>query len=174
MPTESLRRILDAGRWAPSGGNLQPWRFVVITDEDVKGKIAEICTRSSSEAWAHFSTSVERYLEKRGGTPNKQYMRKIPVLIVVCYEVPQRQSRDVALASAWVAIENMLLAATAEGLASCPYTTYDSKEEIALKEALRIPAEYHIAALLQLGYGSAQPPPPKRKGMEEIVSYQHF
>jgi nitroreductase len=170
----SLGRILDAGRWAPSGGNLQPWRFVVITDEDVKGKIAEICTKSSGEAWAHFSSAMEGYLEKRGGTPNKQYMRKIPVLIVVCYEVPQRQSRDVALASAWVAIENMLLAATAEGLASCPYTTYDSKEETAIKEALQIPKEYQIAAMLQLGHGSAQPPPPKRKRIEEIVSYEHF
>jgi nitroreductase len=174
VPTESLGRILDAGRWAPSGGNLQPWRFVVVTDEDVKGKIAEICTRSSSEAWAHFSTATKGYLEKRGGTPSKQYMRKIPVLIAVCYEVSQRQRRDVALASAWVAIENMLLAATAEGLASCPYTTYGSKEEIALKEALQVPEQYHVAALLQLGYGSAQLPPPTRKGIEEIVSYQHF
>jgi len=174
VSTESLGRILDAGRWAPSGGNRQPWRFVVVTDEDVKGKIAEICTKSSKVAWAHFSTATKGYLEKRGGTPSKQYMKKIPVLIVVCYEFTQRQSRDVALASAWVAIENMLLAATAEELSSCPYTTYDPKEEIALKEALQIPQQYHIAALLQLGYGSAQPPPPKRKGIEEIVSYQHF
>jgi nitroreductase len=174
VPTESLGRILDAGRWAPSGGNLQPWKFVVITDEVVKGKIADVCTRSSSEAWANFSTAMGGYLEKRGGTPNKQYMRKVPVLIAVCYEVPLRQSRDTALASAWVAIENMLLAATAEGLASCPYTTYDSKEEIALKGVLQIPEQYHVAALLQLGYGNAQPPPPTRKGMEEIISYQHF
>jgi nitroreductase len=174
VPPESLSRILDAGRWAPSGGNIQPWRFVVITDKDIKGKIAEVCTKSSSEAWRSFSKAMEGYLEKRGATPSKLYMKEIPVLVAVCYQVPERQSRDVALASAWVAIENMLLAATAEGLASCPYTTYDSKEETALKELLQVPQQYHIAAILQLGYGSAQPPPPSRKRIEEIVSYEHF
>jgi nitroreductase len=174
VPPDVLSRILDAGWWAPSGGNAQPWRFVIVTDEDVKGKIADICTRSSSEAWAHFSSKAAAYLEQRGGTPNKLYMRKIPVLIVVCYEVLANQSRDVALASAWVAIENMLLATTAEGLGGCPYTTYDSKEETALKETLQVPQQYNIAAIIQLGYGSAHATPPSRKRIEEIVSYQHF
>jgi nitroreductase len=174
VPSESLLRILDAGRWAPSGGNLQPWRFVVVTNTDLKSKIAEICTKSSSEAWARFTKATEGYLEKRGGTPNKLYMKKIPVLVAVCYEIQERQSRDVSLASAWVAIENMLLAATAEGLGSCPYTTYDSEEERALKETLQIPEHFHIAAVIQLGYGSAQPPPPSRKRIEEIVLCEHF
>jgi nitroreductase len=174
VPPESLDRILDAGRWAPSGSNLQPWRFVVVTDEDVKGKIAEICTRSSTEAWSHFPSRVTSYLEQRGGTPNKLHWSKIPVLVVVCYEVSAKQSHDVALASAWAAIENMLLATTAEGLAGCPYTTYDSREETALKEVLRVPQQFHVAAILQLGSGSTRPPPPSRKRIEEVVSYQHF
>ena len=44
---EVLLKVLEAGRWAPSAGNSQLWRFVVITDVDVKKRIALTCTESS-------------------------------------------------------------------------------------------------------------------------------
>ena len=47
IPKQALLNVLEAGRWAPSAGNSQLWRFVVITDVDVKKRIALTCTESS-------------------------------------------------------------------------------------------------------------------------------
>lgn len=55
VPEEALNKVLEAGRWAPSAGNSQPWRFIVVTDADVKRKIADVSTEFSKRAWAEFS-----------------------------------------------------------------------------------------------------------------------
>jgi nitroreductase len=54
VPEKALKNMLDSGRWAPSAGNCQPWRFVVITDVDVKNEVALVCTRFSKEYWRRF------------------------------------------------------------------------------------------------------------------------
>lgn len=171
---ELLNKILEAGRLAPSASNLQPWHFIIVTDVNVKAKIAENCTRFSRKMWSSFKPENAKYLAQRGRAWNKSYMKTVPVLIVVCYKTSEKLSKESALASAWAAIENMLLSATAENLGSCPYTLYDSEEEALLKEVLRVPQEHRIAAIVQLGYASSYPPPPSRKQLDEIVSYQHF
>jgi len=174
VPKDVLHRILEAGRWAPSGANLQPWRFVVISDVEVKAKIADVCTEFSRKVWENFAPETARFLAGSGGTWNKSYMRMIPVLIAVCYRVTTEPMSEYALASAWAAIENMLLAATNEALASCVYTYAFSEEERALKGIMGVPEVYHLAAIVQLGYAEAVPAVPPRKGLEEIVSYDRF
>jgi len=82
--------------------------------------------------------------------------------------------RDLALGSTWTAIQNMLLAATTEGLGSCIYTFYDTNEEEKLKEILKVPERYRMAAIIQLGYSRIDPPSPSRKKLEDIVSHQYF
>ncbi|MGA9387494.1 MAG: nitroreductase family protein [Candidatus Bathyarchaeia archaeon] len=171
---EALSRVLEAGRWAPSAGNTQPWRFIVVTDPEVRQRIAAVCTESSKKAWSRFTPERAKYLAQRGGSWDKSSMGRIPALVVVCYEVLERMREEFVLGSAWAAIENMLLAATAEGLASCIYTYYDLEEEQKLKEILRVPNKYRIAAMIQLGFSCVEPPLPSRKTLKEIVSYQHF
>ncbi|MGC8896502.1 MAG: nitroreductase family protein, partial [Candidatus Bathyarchaeia archaeon] len=72
------------------------------------------------------------------------------------------------------AIQNILLAATAEGLGSCIYTFYNIEEERQIKQILEVPENYRIATIIQLGYSVTEPPKPSRKALKEIVSYQHF
>lgn len=174
VPEEALSQILEAGRWAPSAGNSQPWRFIVVTDADVKRKIADVSTEFSKRAWAEFSPERARYLAAKGGSWDKSYMEKIPVLIVVCYRNVDRVREELLLGSAWAAVENMLLAATAAGLGSCIYTFYNVEEENRLKELLGVPEGYRVAAMIQLGYSAIDPPLPSRKLLKEIVSYQRF
>jgi len=174
VPEKVLNKVLDAGRWAPSAGNSQPWRFVVVTDADVKQGIAKICIEFSRKMWAKFSPERARYLAARGGSWDKSGIGRIPVLIVVCYEILERMREELVLVSTWCAIENMLLAATAEGLGSCIYTFYSIKEEDRLKEMLRVPERYRIAAMIQLGYSAVDPVLPSRKALNEVASYQHF
>jgi nitroreductase len=174
VPVAALTRVLDAGRWAPSAGNSQPWHFIVVRDAEVKVQIAETCTRFSKKAWARFSPERSRYLAQRGGTWDKSYMKRVPAFVSACYRVPEGIREELALASVWMAVENMLLASTDEGLGSCVYTTFDFEEEKTLKEILRVPQQYRIAAVVQLGYASTEPPSPSRKKLEEVVSYEHF
>jgi nitroreductase len=174
VPEKALGKVLEAGRWAPSAGNCQPWHFIVVTDAEVKKRIAGVCTEFSRKAWAKFSPERAKYLAARGGSWDKSSMAKIPVLVAVCYEVVERMRWDLVLGSVWAAVENMLLAATAEGLGSCIYTFYDIEEENGLKEIVQVPDGFRIAAVVQLGYGAVEAPLPSRKPLREIVSYEHF
>jgi len=174
LSAEVLERILEAGRWAPSAGNSQPWRFIVVTDADVKRRIASVCTEYSRKVWSQFSPERARYLAARGGSWDKMSMVKIPALIVVCCEISGEIREELLLGSAWLAVENILLAATAEALGSCIYTFYDLEEENKVKVILRVPDNHRIVAMIQLGYVKVNPPAPSRKTLSEIVSYQHF
>jgi nitroreductase len=98
----------------------------------------------------------------------------VPVLIAVGYEVLENMQNELVLGSVWMAVENMLLAATDNGLGSCVYTFYNTEEENRLKKILKAPNNFGIACIIQLGYASRKPPSPSRKRLEEIVSYQHF
>jgi nitroreductase len=174
IPEQALMNILEAGRWAPSAGNCQPWHFVVVTDPQIKSAIAQNCTRFSRKHWIEFSTERAKYLAARGGSWNKSYMRDIPILIAVCYKLPENVRDKLALGSAWMAIENMLLAATDEGLGSCVYTFLNRREENELKEILDASRGDRIACLIQLGYKKIEPISPSRKEIKEIVSYEHL
>jgi nitroreductase len=174
IPKEALANMLEAGRWAPSAGNCQPWQFLVITDPKIKAKIAQNCTRFSKQHWRQFSPERAKYLAARGGSWDKSYMREIPVLIVVCYRSPENVRAELVSGSVWMAVENMLLAATDEGLGSCVYTFFNIKEEDELKQILHVNPRNRIACMIQLGYTKAEPNPPSRKQLSEIVSYEHF
>jgi nicotinate-nucleotide--dimethylbenzimidazole phosphoribosyltransferase len=174
VPEKILHKVLEAGRWAPSAGNSQPWRFIVITDFEVKKRIAAMSTEFSRRAWSKFSPERARYLAARGGSWDKSGIAKIPVLVAVCYETVGKIREELVLVSAWAAIENMLLAAAAEGLGSCIYTFYNVEEENGLKELLGVPDGFRVAAMIQLGYAAVDPPTPSRKTLSEIVSHQHF
>lgn len=94
-PEEALNKVLEAGRWAPSAGNTQPWRFIVITDFNVKGRIAKVCTEFSRKAWAEFPLETARYLVARGGSWDKSNMAKVPILIAVCFQFSRKNEERV-------------------------------------------------------------------------------
>jgi nitroreductase len=174
VDVEILKRVLEAGMWAPSAGNLQPWRFVVVQDMTLKEKLAVIHTECSHRVWSSFPPEVARDLAGRGGTWRKKYLIDVPIWIVVCFKLTIKRGRDeAAFASAWCAIENMLLAATFEGLGSCPYTLADGEEQ-AIRDILPIPKDHRIAAILHLGYTAAKPKAPRRRELKNLVGFDEF
>jgi nitroreductase len=171
IPKGVLVNILESGRWAPSAGNCQPWHFVIITDPQTKTTIAKNCTRFSKKQWMQFSAERAKYLAARGGSWDKSYMKDIPILIAVCYKLQENIRDELVLGSVWMAVENMLLAATNEGLGSCVYTFLNRKEENELKKTLHASKGDRIACIIQLGYTKIEPIFPSRKPIDEIVSY---
>jgi nitroreductase len=122
VPRNRLEKILEAARLAPSAMNRQPWHFVVVTDPESRERIAR------SGRWARF-------------------LRKTPVVIVGCGD--SRASPKWHVIDTAIAMQNMVLAATGEGLGTCWIGSFD---EMLVKSLLKIPDRFKVVALLAVGY----------------------
>ncbi len=165
---ETIEQILEAGIWAPSPLNSQPWQFVVITNEDVKGKIISEADRCRK--WA-IEASGWGWLEKY----KMDFLKSVPVMIVVVGDpkgsgVDQFQeegSMGYQQACA-AAMQNMHLAAHALGLGSLWFTFFDKKP---LREILDIDAEKAPLAVICLGKPAGEAQQMGRKELEKKVKY---
>lgn len=158
---KALDRILDAATWAPSPLNSQPWEFIVVTDPAVKDKIhgeAERC-----RVWAR-EQSGWGWLDKY----RLDFLKAAPVLVVVVGN-PKKTGVDQFQAGGGTAyqhacaaaVQNMLLAAHAEGLGSLWFTLYD---KINMSAILDIDPEKIPLAVVCLGVPDKVPTPVPRKG----------
>lgn len=145
---EHLTFILEAGIWAPSGGNAQPWEFVVVRDKATIEKIRL------------FSPGLF-------GDPD--------VIVVLCINKERvkggKSEELVALMDIAMAAQNMMLAAYSLGVGSCPIASFN---KIAVKELLEIPEHVDPVLMLSLGYPDRWPKPPKRRPLEEVVHYEKY
>jgi nitroreductase len=144
-----INDIIDAARWAPSANNRQTWRFIVVRDKDLKQKVARSCYQQS-------------------------WMANASVLIVACSMpgVLKRQFSDgerMATQETSAAIQNILLAATEKGLASCWCGISAHK---GLHKLLKVPEDASIEAVIALGYASSRRmSPTQRLDVHDIVFY---
>ncbi len=149
VPEEEIKYILEAARLAPSWANTQCWHFIVVTDPVIKEKIGQ------------------------AGNGNR-WMRKAPVVIVVCADPEKPGMRDDIpnyLVDVGIAVEHLVLAATDRGLGTCWVGAFRENQ---IKEALGIPDTMRVLECIPLGYPAEDPPPRGRKRLEEIASYNHF
>lgn len=146
---EVLTRILEVARMAPSGGNRQPWKFVVVTDKEMRKKLGEAANNQ------HFVGEAPVVIAAVGIDPEKIRSCGIPADPV-----------DVA-----IAIDHMTLAAVEEGLGTCWIGAF-SQEKV--REILRVPSSFKVIALLTLGYPADSPGAKVRKSLQEIVCYDKF
>lgn len=145
VPEDKLVRVLEAGRWAPSSANRQPWRFLGVRDEQMRRKLADIA-------------------------PFGGFMAQAPVTIAVVVD-PQGSNHPVEDGAA--ATENMLLAAHALGLGACWIGSYGSTYEDRAKDLLGIPSDCCLLSLISLGY-AAESPEKGRRDLSELVSYERY
>jgi len=149
---ELVRTVLEAAVRAPSAGNLQPWHFYVVRDESVK---QELATAALSQ----------------------RHVSEAPVVIVVCADQDRSAGRYGArgrelycIQDAAAATENLLLTATALGLASCWVGAFDEKE---VARAVEAPKGRRPLALIPLGYPTRQrSSPTPRLPLEEVTSFK--
>ena len=111
---------------ALSGANRQPWRFIIVADEDIKRKIREACEKAEKEFYG--SNKLPKWFRKwtkeRGITWKKPFLTEAPYLIVVVSNKNAPYSKE----STWLAIGYLLLALEEKGIASLTYTPSDSYE----------------------------------------------
>lgn len=158
VPGELVRKLLEAATCAPSGGNMQRWRFLVVRDPKVKQTVGAYYKR----AWDEIVSPRYRAGEPAPGTSRDRFARMLaaaqyladhiheaPVWIVPCMEgaSPTRTAGS----SVYPAVQNILLAARALGLGATLTTLYLNFEKEA-EAALGLPADVHSYALLPIGY----------------------
>jgi nitroreductase len=175
VPNELIRKILEAGTCAPSGGNMQRWRFLVIRDAEIKRTVGAYYKR----AWVEQVAPRYRSGEPAPGTSRERFLRLLdaaehlaahiheaPVWIVPCLEggTPTRTSGS----SIYPAVQNMLLAARALGLGATLTTLYLQFEQQA-EAALGLPPGVHSYALLPIGYPVGRFGPVRRVPLADVV-----
>jgi len=150
---EEIKKLIDAARWAPSAGNIQPWEFVIVRDAKIKQKLA----------WAAL---------------DQTFIEEAPVVIVVCAdELKSSQgygNRGVTLyclQDTAAAVQNILLAAYALGLATCWVGAF--REEL-VKRALNAPLNIRPVARIPVGHAAEKPTAPQRRALKETVHYETF
>ncbi len=178
VPADYLEQMIEAARLAPSGTNRQPWRFVLLDSKKDKEKIAGIVPQPFVlEAPVVFICCFDRNSFTRGLVKNR--LQQLVEANVVSEEVagflshrkmPERVEDVVTPSSAYldlgIAVEHMVLQATALGLGSCWVRLFDARK---LHEALGLPGEIEVIALLPIGYPAHSPPPRPRLSREEIM-----
>lgn len=181
VPPELVRRCLEAAIRAPSGGNRQPWRFLVITDPELKRQIGEWYQDGARQL---FSTGYGMERDANGQVPAAslrmmksanylaEHMGDAPVLILACVEIQGRPSL-LSGASIYPAIQNLMLAARALGLGTT-LTTLHHRHEAEIKAVLGIPEEVATAALIPLGYPEGHFGSGPRQPLEQVAFTNHW
>jgi nitroreductase len=159
IPADELKAVLSAARWAPSQSNLQPWRFVVVQDDERKRLLAQGCIRGKIVAEAPaviVAFSVEEDIPVTVGG----YISAYPL--------------DVA-----VAVNHLQLTATSLGLGTNWMVDF---HEAKVRQVLGVPEGIHPIAIIPIGYpaepngGTISPGPMDdgRKSPDEIIAYDSY
>lgn len=176
-----IYRVLDNARFAPSGGNRQGWRVIVVRDASMRKAVRDLYLRS----WRQNMQPLFAHLPDNGSRPADRYaerLHELPLQLVVLVERAALVTTVAALdnsgfvpgASIYPFVQNIVLALRAEGLGTT-LTAGLTPVEAEATELLRIPETFSIAAHLGVGW-PAKPIPArlKRKPVEEFAMLDRF
>ncbi|HEV2301359.1 MAG TPA: nitroreductase family protein [Stellaceae bacterium] len=181
VPDELIRKILEAGQCAASGGNSQRWRFLVIKDPEIKKKVQVYYKRAFDEVIGpRYRTSApppgvtaERYQRQHAAVEYlTDHFAEAPVWIVACLEAGPNPNRA-AGSSIYPAVQNMLLAARALGLGATLTTRHLLYEKEA-EAALGLPPGVHSYAILPIGWPMGHFGPLGRGPLKEVVNLDRW
>ncbi|MCP5181528.1 MAG: nitroreductase family protein [Pseudomonadales bacterium] len=168
IPDAVLRRVLTAATWAPTGGNHQGWRIVVVKDAATKQALEDLY-RPHWDAYApkyegHMAHMPPAERDKSARALNaatylSRHLHEAPVIAVFCFNPDRMTITDAALdrpsvvggGSIYPAVQNLLLACRNEGL-GCVLTTLLCAEEARVRPLLKLPEGWYTAAFVPIGY----------------------
>ncbi|RJP57344.1 MAG: nitroreductase family protein [Candidatus Auribacter fodinae] len=188
IPEDDICSMIECARWAPSGSNTQPWRFIVIRSEKIKNKLTSIVTNGFDAFWNSLP-DVEGKESVLGYRKYLEFMQSAPVLIAVLgkpYEslltkmisslnVEQHwniHGADPATLSIGAAIQNILLCAESLGYGSC-WLTGPLMFQEQLESYLEVTEPWHLVSFITVGRPLQRKPRSQvhRKPLDEILTF---
>jgi len=153
VPAEIVEELIDAARWAPSAGNIQPWEFIIVRKPRIKRRLGE--------------TALDQ-----------MFIEEAPVVIVVCAD-EERSSQGYGVRGKTLyciqdtaaAMQNIHLTAYSLGLGTCWVGAFREEEA---REILKIPRGMRPVAIIPVGYPAEAPTARMRKSTSQIVHYETF
>jgi nitroreductase len=153
VPWDNIVTIMEAGKYAPSAGNLQNWKFIVIKDDDKRKAIAE----ASLQQW---------------------WMEEAPIHIAVIGE-PEKAERFYGargrrlynIQGIAAAVENMLLTAHSLGLGACWVGAFDEDE---MRRLLSLPEQVDVHVIITIGYANEKPETPPKFRLEHMMYFEKY
>ena len=149
----TVMKLIEAARWAPSAGNIQPWRFVIVRKPPVKKALAKAAL-------------------------NQAHVEEAPVVIVVCADEKRssmgygiRGKLLYCLQETAAATQNILLTAYSLGLGACWIGAFNEDEA---KKAVNAPEEIRPVAIIPVGYANEAPSQRSRRPLSQIMHYDIF
>ena len=194
LPDETLFKILDYARFAPSGGNRQGWRVLVVRDRATREALAALATpaakryaaqvKAGENPWNTIDpTSVDAAGIERTPAPGRltEPLLRSAVVLVLCVDLKVVASTDQGLkrvgvvsgASVYPFAWNILLAARHEGFGGT-ITTLAVAQEPKLQELLGIPRHVAVCAVMPLGRPAKQLTKLTRKGVPEFTMLERW
>ncbi|MFH0914485.1 MAG: nitroreductase family protein [Chloroflexota bacterium] len=189
VPEEYIGKILEAGRWAMSGANGQPWEFIVVKERENIRRIADAWLEVRKEQYAIEQTRVEEYRQPQLSRPptSPPGFREAPLLIVVLGD--RRTLQATVLSTNFIpgeggpgalyfknmanATQNLHLACAALGLGS-QWLSCNHMWEQAIKSILDIPPALDVHTLVAVGEPAYTPEPTYRRELKEIVHWEKY
>lgn len=149
VPRSILVKIVEAGTLAPSGSNLQGWRIYIYEEKATLAKIARFSPGLSKAppCLVLLCTDLQHIRDRNGGRLAEQVMAPMDISMMA---------------------ENMMLAAAACGLGTCPIRSFQPE---LLSKLLSLPEHMLPQLMLSIGYPAAVPAMPKRRPLEEILQF---
>ena len=184
IPEEKIKLLLESARLAPSGTNTQPWRFIVVRDDDTKTRLQRaahnqrhvkrapviIVCCADLKAFKEFPVRVDELIES-GALPERTREVFIPYLKKGMSTVTKDALMVAAAANVAIAVEHIVLQAVEIGLGTCWVRWYEDNQ---VKEILGIPDHIEVMALLPVGIPDEDPAPRPRLGLDTIVYSDKF
>ena len=152
VPEKAVEQLIEAASYAPSAGNIQPWRFVIARNPQVKKQLAEAAGQA--------------------------FIEEAPVVIVVCANEKRAEAgygsrgkmlyciQDTAAAA-----QNIHLTAYSLGLGTCWIGAFNEHQA---RKAVNAPEEMRPIALIPVGYADEAPAPRNRRPLSQIMRYESF
>lgn len=190
IPDGAIEKMVEAARWAMSGGNAQPWEFIAVKNPDTQQKIVDLIIEQDKYTW-----DIERTREKdlrhtafRGGHSSAiESFQDAPVFIVICGDPRAVQASVLIthflpneggpfahfLKNMANATQILHLAAASLGLGSM-WVSVNSTVEPRMKALLDVPVELAIHTVVPVGYPISVPAPTYRREVKEILHYEKY
>lgn len=160
VPDKLVKSLIECAVLAPSSMNGQPWRFIVVRNDDIKKRLAEI---------------KDKYCPSEKREYPAGFLVKAPVLVITC--VDRAKAYDRGIESAVLATAHLLLAAANNGLTGVYMSAYKTgAPEVAdeIRKILGLPEDIDPITILPIGYPDEAAAPKKVLSAEEITYYETF